>query len=180
MRRWILPLLLVIPASAHAQGSNQRFNSIALGSSSGQPAAETGIIRLPNNGGIKLTTTSGHCNSLYARDVDGAVYTAMLTWCNANTPTIDLASNVTIGGDALLSWTDNAVDQMIYFRTSDNSFQPVAFGGSCSFSSGTLTCTVPFHWSALIGPVTGTGALFVVTAPYWLPRRRRVRAEAWA
>jgi len=162
-----------------AQGSNPRYNSVSLGASTAQPTTAAGMIRMPNNGTIMTTTTAGHCYTLKARDVDGASNTAMITICAGNTPTIDLAAGVTVGGNALLAVSDFGHDAILYFDNgSPDVANEVSIGSGLTFSGGSLSATMtPLH--AMSFGAFGAGVVLGLRA--LVSRVRvRVRQKAWA
>lgn len=64
---------------------------------------------MSNAGTLKSAVTAGQTYSLTARDVDAGTDTAFITFTANNTPTCDLSTAVTIGGDTIVSLTGSQV-----------------------------------------------------------------------
>jgi len=67
----------------------------------------TGNVRLAAGGALQTAQAATNTLLIQAYDVDGASYTTFLTLTAGNTPTADLSTAVTIGGNAILdsTWT---------------------------------------------------------------------------
>lgn len=61
----------------------------------------TNDLQLTTGSGIRTGTSAGNTVLFQARDVDGAAYTTFITLTANNTPTCDLATSVTMGGNAI-------------------------------------------------------------------------------
>ena len=116
--------------------SNITDNSIVRGDGGAKGVQDSGIIiddtdnvsavssiTMSDTGAYRTTTTTTDTALLQAYDVDGASYTTFLTLTAANTPTCDLSTSVTIGGNA------------IYYASGTD--VPVTDGGTGASDAGT-------------------------------------------
>ena len=179
----VVCLLLATPALA--QNSNPRFNSVSVGTMSADIDLDgpNSRIKLPTGGTITTASSVGNCFTLQAIDTDTGTGAQMAILCAGPTPTFDLNPAVTIGGQALLPFTDpGAFDSLFYLRNSDNTLQPVTIGTGLTFTGGTLAAPIP---AAVLAGWFGCGFLssawlLMVAVPRWhawrLQRRRWARA----
>lgn len=65
----------------------------------------TNDISLTSGSALRTRLNAGNTMLIQARDVDGAAYTTFITLTANNTPTCDLSTAVTIGGDTIVSLT---------------------------------------------------------------------------
>jgi hypothetical protein len=94
-------------------------NNLELGASNDVTfgSVTTATMTLQTSGALRTGTSNGNTLKIQARDVDGAAYTDFITLTAGNTPTCDLSSAVTHGGQTILTGTigtseidDEAVD----------------------------------------------------------------------
>lgn len=103
----------------------------------------TGMANLELATGKYLGTahTAGNTMLIGAWDVDGAAFTAFITCTANNTPTCDMATGLTLGGNPVAQFTDPNVDCILYWRDSDGSIQCITIGAGLSLTTGTLAST---------------------------------------
>lgn len=122
-------------------------------------------ISMANAGSIQTNTTDTHTMLIQAYDVDGTAYVPFITLTNANTPTCDLASAVTIGSAYIYrgSGTDVAVadggtgastltDHGVLIGNGVNAVTATAEGGTGVILTG-VTGAVP-AWTTATYPAT--------------------------
>lgn len=113
-----------------------------------------------NTGAFRTGTTAADTALLSAYDVDGATYTVFGTLTANNTPTFDLSSAVTIGGNAIADASDN-----LSFFSATTSLQLI---GVISDETGT-GLSVFNDSPTLITPALGTPSSGVATNLTGLP-----------
>lgn len=120
-----------------AGGTNITTSAAAATVTVNLDAAITGMtsITMGNAGSLQSDTTTGHTMLIQAYDVDGTTYVPFITLTNANDPTCDLNTGVTIGTK--------------YIYRADGTDVPVTDGGT---GASTLT-----DHGVLLG--SGTGAI---------------------
>lgn len=74
---------------------------------SGVKTLSSSGLDLPTGAGLRTRTSAGNTLLLQAYDVDGAAYTTFATLTANNTPTLDLSTAVTIGGNPVASTASN-------------------------------------------------------------------------
>jgi hypothetical protein len=125
-------------------------------------AATGASLTLSTGGAVRTSTSDTNTLLLQAYDVDGTTYTTFATLTAGNTPTMDLASSVTIGGGN-------------YIYRSGGTDVPVADGGTGTSTltgiikgNGTSAFTAITTSAGISGELsdeTGSGALVFATSP---------------
>lgn len=124
---------------AAASGANADITAISgLTGDIGKPTSLTGAAGF----GLRTDVGAGNTILIQARDVDGASYTTFITLTANNTPTCDLSTNVTMGGNGIYyaTGTDVAVADGGTGVSSLTAYAPL-FGGTTStgpVQSGTV------------------------------------------
>lgn len=104
-------------------------------------------VSLGSGGGLRTSQSAGNTLLIRARDVDGAVYTTFITLTANNTPTCDLSTSVTIGGDTIVSLTGNQI------LTNKTLTSPTLTGPALGVASAT---SITFGGSVLSNYLEGT------------------------
>jgi hypothetical protein len=77
--------------------------AVQVGGAGNANGEVVGDLKLASAGALQTGVTAANTALLQAYDVDGAVYATFMTLTANNTPTADLASNVTSGGETILT-----------------------------------------------------------------------------
>jgi hypothetical protein len=119
-------------------------------------------VTVETGGALRTSTSNGNTALLQAYDVDGAAYTTFVTLTAGNTPTCDLSTAVTIGGQPIGTGTVTSVSGTANRITSTGGATPVidisaSYVGQASITTlGTVTTGV---WNGTVVDVShgGTG-----------------------
>lgn len=117
----------------------------------GSSALETGNVTLSTGGALRTGTTDGNTVLLQAYDVDGATYTTFGTLTAGNTPTFDLSTLVTIGGQAFVtaSSTTTFTNKTFDANATGNSISNIDVADLANGTDGAL-----ITWDANGAPTT--------------------------
>jgi hypothetical protein len=120
-------------------------------------------ITLDPGAGLQTGTTATNTALLQAYDVDGTAYTTFATLTANNTPTMDLAAAVTIGGELILNAGDlgSAANKMLYTTAADT----YAEADLTAFARTVLDDADAATALATLGATTVGGNLFDLTNP---------------
>ena len=119
--------------------------------------SEVTNLTIKTAGAVRTSTSSGNTLLLQAYDVDGTAYTTFATLTAGNTPTMDLSTAVTIGGQYIYriggtdvsladggtgaSLTDPGADRILFWDDSAGAVTWLTIGANLSITGTTLDAT---------------------------------------